>query len=118
MTLAVLPILIPVLMMIIHLLIRKDSVAAISGITGSMLLLVSSGFIAREVFSGDYLSLVAGGWDAPFGISIVIDPMSAMFLVVSSVIVLSISVFCIAAPGQEKAPDQVLFFLFLPHPGH
>jgi multicomponent Na+:H+ antiporter subunit D len=112
MTLAVLPILIPVLMMIIHLLIRKDSVAAISGITGSMLLLVSSGFIAREVFSGDYLSLVAGGWDAPFGISIVIDPMSAMFLVVSSVIVLSISVFALRLPDRKKHLTRFYFFFF------
>ncbi len=112
MTLAVLPILIPVVMMIIHLLIRKDSVAAISGITGSVMLLVSSGFIAREVFSGDYLSLVAGGWDAPFGISIVIDPMSALFLVISSVIVLSISIFALRLPERKKRLTRFYFFFF------
>jgi len=112
MTLAVLPILLPVLMMIIHLLIRKESVAAISGITGSILLLVSSGFIAREVLGGNYLSLVAGGWDAPFGISIVIDPMSALFLVISSVIVLSISIFALRLPERKTRLTRFYFFFF------
>ena len=110
--LPILPILIPLLLMIIHLVIRKDRIAAIVGITGSLLLLVSAVFIALKVIRGNNLSLVAGGWDAPFGISIIIDPMSALFLVVSAIIVLSISVFALRLPERSKYLTKFYFFFF------
>lgn len=110
--LAVLPILIPFAMMIIHLVIRNERIASISAISGSMLLLVSAVVIAGEVFSGNYLALVAGGWDAPFGISIVIDPMSALFLVISSVIVVAISVFALKIKERKAFLAKFYFFFF------
>jgi len=110
--LAVLPILIPVVMMIIHLLIRKKRHAAVAGIAGSILLLLSALLIARTVLNGSILSVVAGGWDAPFGISIVIDPMSALFLLTSSVIALSISIYALKYQVKEKILSRFYFFFF------
>jgi multicomponent Na+:H+ antiporter subunit D len=110
MILAILPILIPIMLMIIHLVIKKGRSAAITGITGSLLLLINALLIAHEVFNSGILTLVVGGWDAPFGISIVIDPMSALFLVISSVITLAISIF--ALKFQEKTEYLTKFYFF------
>lgn len=108
--LAVFPILFPVLLMVIHLLLKKDKLAVISGIAGSILLLSGSVYIFAKVFREGVLCTVVGGWEAPFGISIVIDPMSAMFLLVSSVIVLAISVFSINY--RDKGPYQSKYYFF------
>ena len=110
--LAIFPILFPVVLMVIHLLIKKDKVAAISGIVGSMLLLSGSIYLFTKVFREGMLSTVVGGWDAPFGISIVIDPMSALFLLVSSVIVVAISVFSINYREKGKYQSKYYFFFF------
>jgi multicomponent Na+:H+ antiporter subunit D len=110
MTLAILPILLPIMLMIIHLVIRRERSAAIAGITGSLLLLINALFIAKQVFKRGILTLVVGGWDAPFGISIVIDSMSALFLVISSVIIIAISIF--ALKFQEKKAYLTKFYFF------
>ncbi len=110
--LAIFPILFPVILMVIHLLIRKDKIAAISGIAGSVLLLSGSICIFIKVFKDGMLSMVVGGWDAPFGISIVIDPMSALFLLVSSVIVLAIAVFSINFRKKGQYQSKYYFFFF------
>jgi multicomponent Na+:H+ antiporter subunit D len=112
MLLTILPILIPVVFMILHLVIRIQRTAAIVGISGSMVLLIASVMIMREVFSGHILSMVVGGWEAPFGISIVIDRMSALFLLVSSVIVVSISIFVLNTPLGKTHLTRFFFFFF------
>jgi multicomponent Na+:H+ antiporter subunit D len=112
MMMTMLPILIPVILMILHLVIRKQRTAAISGISGSMLNMISSVVIVREVMKGNVLTLVVGGWEAPFGITIVIDPMSALFLVVSSVIILAISMFAIRTPLGKTHLSKFYFFFF------
>ena len=108
--LAIFPILIPVILMVIHLILKKDRLAVISGIAGSALLLSVSIFIFAKVFREGMLSMVVGGWEAPYGISIVIDPVSALFLLVSSVIVLAISVFSVNY--REKGPYQSKYYFY------
>jgi len=98
--------------MLIHLLIRKEKAAVISGITGSLLLLSGSIYIFIKVFSEGNLAMVVGGWDAPYGISIVIDPLSALFLLVSSVIVVAISVFSINFREKGRKQAKYYFFFF------
>lgn len=112
MPVVILPILIPILFMILHLLIRKARIAGIVGIAGSVAMLLSAVFILAEVFHNGILSTVAGGWDAPFGISIVIDPMSALFLVVTSIIVVAISIYALHFPGKDRYLPKFYFFFF------
>jgi multicomponent Na+:H+ antiporter subunit D len=112
MLLVVLPILIPLLFMILHLGIRRARIAGILGIAGSLLLLVSAVLIVLEVYRSGILSTVAGGWDAPFGISVVIDQMSALFLLVTSIIVVAISIFALNFPGKERYLPKFYFFFF------
>src|SRR5210317_1539829 len=92
------PILIPMLFMILHMVIRKYRYIRIMAVTGRTILLASSILILERVNKMGILTTVFGGCDAPFGISIVIDPMSALFLLVSSIIVLAISVYALRFP--------------------
>jgi len=108
--LAILPILIPLVLMILHLLIRKDKLAVATGVAGSILLLSASAYIFARVFRDGMLSMVVGGWDAPFGISLVIDPMSALFLLVSSVIVFAIAIFSINF--RDRGPYRAKYYFF------
>ena len=112
MPLIVLPILLPVLFMILHLVIRNDRYAGITGITGSFLMLVSAVMIMEQVSQNGILSTVAGAWEPPFGISIVVDTMSALFLLVSSVIVLAISIFALKFPERKIYLPKFYFFFF------
>ncbi len=109
---AIFPILFPVILMLIHLMIRNDRAAVVSGITGSLMLLLGSVYIFIKVFSEGNFSMVVGGWDAPYGISIVIDPLSALFLLVSSIIVLAISVFTINFRQKGQNQSKYYFFFF------
>lgn len=112
MHLALVPILIPFLFMIIHLVIRNHRIAALSAITGSFLLFISAAFILHSVHSGGMLFLQAGGWEAPFGITIAIDGMSALFLLTASIITLSISIFALRFREREKYLARFYFFFF------
>lgn len=108
------PILIPLLFMILHLVMRSHRYISLLAILGSLLLLAANVIILVRVFKTGILSTVVGGWDAPFGISIAIDPMSALFLVISSIIVLAISVYAIKFPeGRTYLPKFYFFFFSL-----
>lgn len=106
------PILIPLLFMILHLVIKRIPYIGILAISGSMILLASNIFILQRVMKTGILTTVAGGWEAPFGISIVIDPMSALFLVITSIIVLSISVYALKFPEGKIYLPKFYFFFF------
>ena len=98
--------------MIIHLIIRRTYVAAISAITGNVLQLVSSVLIIHSVNTGGMLYMYVGGWEAPFGITIAIDGMSALFLLTASIITLSVSIFALRFKEREKHLTRFYFFFF------
>lgn len=114
MSIELIPILIPLLFMILHLVIRKRRIIGIMAVSGSVLLLASSVFILTEVVNKGILSSVAGGWEAPFGISLVVDPMSALFLLITSIIAVAISVYAFNFPeGRIYLPKFYFFFYTL-----
>jgi multicomponent Na+:H+ antiporter subunit D len=81
-------------------------------ISGTVSLLASSTLILLRVMKSGILTTVAGGWDAPFGISIVIDPMSALFLIITSIIVTAISVYALRFPEGKVYLPKFYFFFF------
>ena len=114
MVIALIPILIPLLFMILHLVIRKSRILGVMAVSGSVLLLASSVFILAEVIDNGILSTVAGGWEAPFGISLVVDPMSALFLLITSIIAIAISVYALKfQEGRIYLPKFYFFFYTL-----
>lgn len=71
------PILLPFLMIIILLIIRSDIYARYIGTTGAGLLVVLSVYLFAQVREHGVIALQMGGWEAPFGITLVIDYLSA-----------------------------------------
>lgn len=48
------------------------------------------------------VAVQAGGWDAPLGITLVADRLSALMLVVASAMLLAVLVYAIGQPGAER----------------
>ena len=112
MPIEIFPILIPVVFMILHLFIKSHRYAGLLGITGSTLLLLTAVMIIMRVDQFGILTENAGGWEAPFGISIVIDQMSALFLLASSVILLAISIYALYLKEQKTYLSKFYLFFF------
>jgi multicomponent Na+:H+ antiporter subunit D len=63
--------------------------------------------LLAQVGDGSMLVAGFGGWEAPVGITLVIDTFSAIMLVVSSVMLLAVLVYAIGSP---RTTDEVTFF--------
>lgn len=108
------PILIPIILMMAGIIIRSPLAARWLGILGSSLIVIASLYLA--VLSGrqGITSLNVGGWEAPFGIILIIDRFSSLMLLISSLIVLSISLFAFRGiPSAYHAKRFCVFFFSL-----
>jgi multicomponent Na+:H+ antiporter subunit D len=78
--------------------------------------LVLSGALMWLVDVNGTLVMEVGGWAAPFGIALVVDRVSALMLVVSSVVLLGVFVFSIGqglADGDEETPVSIYYPTYL-----
>ncbi len=81
----------------------------------SVMLLVSA-VLMWAVDSAGTLVMQVGGWAAPFGISLVVDRLSALMLVVSTVVLLAVLVFSLGqglADGDEDTPVSIYYPTYL-----
>ncbi|NLA35116.1 MAG: Na+/H+ antiporter subunit D, partial [Actinobacteria bacterium] len=58
--------------------------------------------ILYEVDRNGALAMQASGWDAPIGITLVADRLSATLLAVASVVLLTVLIYAIGQPGTER----------------
>lgn len=72
---------------------RQIRFQRLASIAGEVLAVVAAIFIAKEVLQQGPGSMQAGGWLAPYGITLVIDRLSALLLLVAAIIGLSVSIF-------------------------
>ncbi len=83
-----LPILLPLAGALIILLLRKQS--RLRGIVALLFMLASlfcSGWLYRIVLlTGRALTFNAGGWPAPFGITLILDPLSGIFILMAQTV--------------------------------
>lgn len=109
MILPALPILIP-LITIIFLLFnyRRSAWQQWIGLTGAMLQLALAIFLAAQVKTHGILVLHTGNWEAPFGITLVIDAFSSIMLVLAGIVAVSISIYSIDAIDRQRKS----FFFF------
>ena len=84
MTAIALPILIPFVLIIILIIVRSNILAKWIGVLGSALLCIVSVYLFTLLKDQGVISLNMGGWEAPFGITLVIDYLSSLMLIVSS----------------------------------
>lgn len=107
------PVLLP-LMTIIFLLLnfRQRAWQPWIGLTGALLQLALSVLLAVHVNRNGIMVLHTGGWEAPVGITLVIDGFSSVMLVLTSIIAVSISIYSIDAVDRQR---QSFFYFPMVH---
>ena len=89
----VLPLLIPLITAVLSILARKSSLRDYISLIGSLFYLTAVTFLGLKVFSIGPLSIQAGGWPAPFGITLVADQLSILMLVLTSIVSLTTTLY-------------------------
>ena len=113
-TLVALPVLIPFVLIIGMLVFRSAKLARWLGPGASLLLLVLSVVLFVLVQKHGVLALQMGGWKAPFGITLVVDYLSALMLIISAIILFAISVYALNfLPDSIKINRFFVFFFGL-----
>ncbi|MED4464250.1 Na+/H+ antiporter subunit D [Metabacillus fastidiosus] len=113
--LVILPVIIPVIAGMIMVIFRRNiklqrfiSAFAIVAITAV------SVFLINQIDKTGILTLQLGGWEAPFGVSMVADMFSMLLILVTSIVVLCCLLYAFNSIGEER--EQYYFyplFLFL-----
>jgi multicomponent Na+:H+ antiporter subunit D len=67
-----------------------------------LMIVVASVVLLVEVDRNGPISMQAGGWPAPMGITLVADRLSAIVLVAGSVMLFAVLVYAIGEPGAER----------------
>ena len=112
MNIVALPLLIPFALAIILLLFRSSALSRWVGSLGSFAIFIASLYLFSKLQNNGILTLNMGGWDAPFGIVLVIDYLSALMLVVSSFILVVVSLFALRFLNDEIPLHRFYFFFF------
>src|SRR5690606_5566272 len=81
---------------------RKTVTHRIISIGSSILGLMVSFMLFRNVFYGDIMTLTAASWKAPFGIVFVADTFSALLVLLTSVVALAVSIFSAVGVGRAR----------------
>ena len=80
----------------------RPAAQRIVGLAAAALLLASTLALLAEVVSGGMVVGQMGNWPAPFGITLVVDHLSAAMLVITGVMGLAVAVYAIGPGAQER----------------
>lgn len=78
--------------------------------TGSLLLLALAGILLYQLLTHGPLSNQMGGWQAPMGITLIADMLSAILIFVTAIVALTVSIFAIGDISEERVAGG--FFTF------
>ncbi len=113
MILPALPILLPLITLIFLLLnFKKREWQPWIGLTGALLQLALAIIIAVQVNNHGIMVLNTGNWQAPFGITLVVDAFSSIMLILAGVIAVSISIYSFDAVDRQR---QSYFYFPMVH---
>ncbi len=93
MILTVLPILVPLLIIIILIFSRSEKFSELISVTGTLINMISAVYITWHVSFNEFLVASVGGWTAPYGITLIIDNLSALLILTTSIILFSIAIY-------------------------
>lgn len=99
-------------MMIILMIVRGNKSAWWISIGGTIVLFAVAVWLLREVDQYDILVLYVGGWEAPFGISLVIDRLSAVMLATTALIGFAIALYATKFFTLPHRESRFYFFFF------
>ncbi len=102
-TLIVLPIVIPMLTGVVTLLVQRFTVVARAvSLLGALALVGATGTLLYRVLTGGIVAVQMSGWEAPFGITLVADPLSAGLLAVAAFVALCVAVYALGGIDMER----------------
>lgn len=108
----VLPIIVPLALILVLMLVRHVRAAQWISVLGSLLLLVVSVFLFASLKNSGIKTLNVGSWNAPFGISLVLDYFSAMMLITAAFILFCLSIYSIYFMDGEHRDNKFYVFFF------
>lgn len=112
----VLPVLVPLFTAVILLLLRQRlSLVRMVSLAGSSVALVVALWLLFRVAGGAVLVTQMGNWPAPYGITFVVDPLSAIMLTLAALMGLTVQVYAVGSMdrGREKAGFYPLYQFLL-----
>lgn len=95
---------------------RQRLQIVLASLTMLCALAVSVALLVTVHSSDQPLVIQVGGWAAPFGISLVVDRLSALMVVVTSVVLIAVMAFSIgqgAADGDDETPVSIFYPTYL-----
>jgi len=99
----IIPVLLPLASAIAMIFFRRSvPLQRIIGLVSSTLMLAAAVWILGAVISGGMLTMQAGGWRAPFGITLVADLLSAVMIAASALIGLTTVIYSFAVIDKER----------------
>lgn len=105
--LVALPVLVPLATAVIALALRgRPAAARAASLAGGWVLLGASIALAARVYRHGIQVLHVGGWPAPNGIALVVDPLGAALVTVAAVSALAVATFAARAAGRTGTPDS------------
>lgn len=106
------PIILPLVFTVIMLLLWKSVKAhRYINLAGSTLSLIVSILLLIEVIDAGIISLQVGGWQAPFGISIVADFLSTAMVVITAIIGFGTALYSIGTMDEDR--ERYLYYPLL-----
>jgi multicomponent Na+:H+ antiporter subunit D len=106
------PILIPLTAIMLLFFFRSQRFSHAMIILGSSLLLVSSLFLLWKVNHEGVLALYMGAWEAPYGITLVIDYFSVLMLIISAFVFLAVSIYKTRFLPPRTSGNRFSIFFF------
>ena len=80
-------------------------------VCGAVLLSVFAGMLLVEVMNNGPLSAQMGGWEAPFGITLIADHLSAILVMVAALVAVAVTLFALTDIDEERAKGGFDTFL-------
>ncbi|WP_072690999.1 Na+/H+ antiporter subunit D [Rhodococcus marinonascens] len=113
-TLAPLPVLVPMLAAAATLVLgRRPRAQQIITLLALITVLIVSGLLLFLADRDGTTAIQVGGWESPIGITLVVDRLSAMMLVVSSIVLLAVMAYAVGQGIRDGSDDQPVS-IFLP----
>lgn len=90
---------------------HRPAVQRLLSLAGSAILLVLAALLLRQVMAHGIQAAQMGGWAAPFGITLVADPLSALMVLVSAIMALAVAVYALGDidPVRERGGYHTVF---------
>ncbi len=109
--LTILPIILPLLTAVLSIIARETRFRDYISITGSIAYFVLIISIASRILAEGTVTYQAGGWQAPFGVTFMIDSLSLFMLIITATVSFAANLYSVSYIGNEGKESGFYAFL-------